>query len=98
MRIKSVNRYQQLFFDLDKVDKHWDKQVWFWKRKQIYRIRIPVDDITNNALSYEQDVQSLYDQARNALHGVGILGFNHITFAFRSKADAMLFKLAHGGE
>ncbi|WP_296074312.1 hypothetical protein [uncultured Agrobacterium sp.] len=97
MNIQPEKRYRQFFFDADAVDKHWDRQVWFWKRKKIYRLRVAIADITDTRHDIVEKVLDLHSGARNALHGVGQYGYEYVTFAFPTKADAMLFKLAHGG-
>jgi hypothetical protein len=96
MNIQSENRYRQFFFEVNKVDKHWDSQVWFWKRRKIYRLRIATSDIPLGMAGLEEDMLKLLDGARNALHGVGY-GCDYLTIAFKTKADAMLFKLTHEG-
>lgn len=101
MNIREAERFRQFVHKLPEIDDHWNKQVWFWNRNKICRLSLSLEgDGRFAGLSHEdlvKEIIELVKSANNVLHGVGQDGLWNLTIAFKTKKDAMLFKLAHGG-
>ncbi|WP_018897139.1 hypothetical protein [Rhizobium sp. 2MFCol3.1] len=107
--MQPVKRYSPPYFDIDKIEAHWDKQVYFWKRRHICRFTHSVSNfeeaealrvaaIDSGALQgVVANEFAMKPAVTTGTHIVPMTRGVEVCFAFPDKRSAMLFKLSYGG-